>query len=181
VPLIREKLQAGDDERAKAGIEYYRQAGQLLIEAREQITNRNEWFGWLKRNFKDDKGRQLSERTASRYMQLAEAIGQSRVASRRLIKEFPTLSSFIEPDRDTNHRTMWIESVKESVDKVNVERLIQERQDKEKEEQLIKGLALRLIDIGYRALAGKLHPDRGGSAEAMARLNKARDILKAAV
>jgi hypothetical protein len=35
-------------------------------------------------------------------------------------------------------------------------------------------------DLGgeYRALATKLHPDRGGSKEAMARLNRVRDELK---
>jgi hypothetical protein len=41
-------------------------------------------------------------------------------------------------------------------------------------------LAVQLVDIGYRALAKRLHPDLGGSAEDMVRLNRARDELKAA-
>ena len=39
-------------------------------------------------------------------------------------------------------------------------------------------LALELIDAGYRALATKHHPDRGGSSDAMAQLNQWRDRLK---
>jgi hypothetical protein len=39
-------------------------------------------------------------------------------------------------------------------------------------------LALRLIDIGYKALAMKLHPDKGGSQDAMARLNLVRNRLR---
>lgn len=37
--------------------------------------------------------------------------------------------------------------------------------------------ALRLVDIGYKELAKKLHPDLGGSQEEMTRLNKVREHL----
>jgi hypothetical protein len=39
-------------------------------------------------------------------------------------------------------------------------------------------LGLRLISIGYKVLARELHPDKGGSREAMTRLNRVRDRLK---
>jgi DnaJ-class molecular chaperone len=39
-------------------------------------------------------------------------------------------------------------------------------------------LAMQLIDIGYKALATKFHPDKGGSRDAMSRLNEVRDRLK---
>jgi hypothetical protein len=42
-------------------------------------------------------------------------------------------------------------------------------------------LAQDLIDAGYRGLAMELHPDKGGTAEQMARLNKAREHLARAV
>lgn len=42
-------------------------------------------------------------------------------------------------------------------------------------------LGLRLVDVGYKALARNLHPDRGGSEKEMALLNRARDHLKAYV
>lgn len=37
-----------------------------------------------------------------------------------------------------------------------------------------------VVDAAYRALAKKAHPDAGGSTEAMARLNVARDAMKGA-
>jgi hypothetical protein len=39
-------------------------------------------------------------------------------------------------------------------------------------------LEMKIIDAGYRALAAKLHPDIGGTGEAMARLTAARDELR---
>jgi hypothetical protein len=36
----------------------------------------------------------------------------------------------------------------------------------------------QLIDAGYKLLAKKLHPDKGGSSEAMTRLNQAREQLR---
>lgn len=174
VPLIREEIELGE----QAGIEHYRRAGEMLLEAKGQISTRNEWFVWLKQNFKKD-GKPLSETTALRYMQLAKTFEKSRGA--RAASVFATLSDFTHPEREQHHRPIWHEPVREAVNKVDVERLIQDRQDRDKEERLVKEVALRLIDIGYRALAAKLHPDSGGSAEAMARLNKARDLLKRAV
>jgi hypothetical protein len=35
-----------------------------------------------------------------------------------------------------------------------------------------------MTDLGYKALAKEMHPDKGGSAEDMKRLNRARDHLK---
>ena len=55
---------------------------------------------------------------------------------------------------------------------------VQEKQSREDETKLHRDLADELIDIGYKALATKLHPDRGGSRDAMARLNIVRDELK---
>jgi hypothetical protein len=56
--------------------------------------------------------------------------------------------------------------------RVDVEALTQDRQSKAKEAQLARDLGLRLIDIGYKVLVTKLHPDKGGSSEAMTRLNR---------
>jgi hypothetical protein len=41
-------------------------------------------------------------------------------------------------------------------------------------------LALQLINIGHKTLATELHPDKGGSCEAMSRLNAIRNRLKRA-
>jgi curved DNA-binding protein CbpA len=45
---------------------------------------------------------------------------------------------------------------------------------------LEKNLALKLIGIGYKVLSIKLHPDKGGSHDAMRRLNRVRAKLKEA-
>ena len=42
-------------------------------------------------------------------------------------------------------------------------------------------LGRRLIDIGYRVLAKELHPDKGGSKDAMSRLGRVRDRLRSNV
>ena len=42
----------------------------------------------------------------------------------------------------------------------------------------IPRLANLMVDIGYKELARKLHPDVGGSHEEMARLNAARQRLR---
>ena len=54
-------------------------------------------------------------------------------------------------------------------------------QNHTRERKLIHDLAEKLIDIGYKGLAFELHPDKGGSAEAMARLNKVRQLLKKSI
>ncbi len=44
---------------------------------------------------------------------------------------------------------------------------------------MMRKLARHLIDVGYRALALRLHPDMaGGSSEAMTRLSRVRDSLR---
>jgi hypothetical protein len=53
----------------------------------------------------------------------------------------------------------------------------QERQTQDEEIRLRRDLAKELIDIGYKALATRLHPDRGGSKDAMSRLNDLRAQL----
>jgi hypothetical protein len=49
----------------------------------------------------------------------------------------------------------------------------------EKERQAEFELGVRMLKIGYKELAKELHPDKGGSKDAMARLNKAKARLKA--
>ena len=69
--------------------------------------------------------------------------------------------------------------IRDATSRVNVARLANERQSRDQEIKLHRDLALQLIDLGYRALATRLHPDtRSGSKEAMARLNVVRDELK---
>ena len=165
-PLIQKELEAG----AAAGLEHYRRAGEMLLEAREQCKH-GEWTAWVERNFR------LSQKTAQNYMKLAGFSKTKRAA-------FSTLSSATEPHRDPSHRPTppaWQKPVQRVVQGVNMKALVADQQSRLKEEKLVRELCLQIIDIGYKVLAAKLHPDKGGSAEAMARLNKARRNLKEAV
>jgi len=166
VPLIKSALNAGDE----AGVPHFRKAGEMLHEAKEQVA-RGEWQGWVERNFN------RSVRQAQNYMRLAaQTADQKRSALR-----FSTLSEFTQPNRDPGHATSWQVPVREIASRVNVAALTAERQNKEKEERLMRQLSHQLIDIGYRVLSAKLHPDKGGSTEAMSRLNNVRKILKEAL
>jgi hypothetical protein len=93
----------------------------------------------------------------------------------------PTLSSITDSGRDAGHKPTWQPAVQRVVQRVNVAALIADEQSHTKERKLIHDLAEQLIDIGYKVLASQLHPDKGGSPEAMARLNKVRQLLKEAI
>jgi hypothetical protein len=164
-PLIRSELEAGDALVRVAGIEHYRKAGEMLLEAKEQCGH-GEWTAWVNRNF------HLSITTAQRYIKLVGHPKTSRA---------PSLSSITEPHRAPGHRATWHEPVQRVVERVNTRALVADQQSRAKETKLIHALGHQLIDIGYKVLAAKLHPDKGGSAEAMARLNRVRQILKGAL
>jgi hypothetical protein len=66
VPLIQEEIGEGNH----AGLEHYAKAGELLLEARDQVAD-FKWGTWLSTNFA------LSRKTAYRYMTLAERIREN--------------------------------------------------------------------------------------------------------
>jgi hypothetical protein len=76
----------------------------------------------------------------------------------------------------------WREPVQDVLNRLEVEsfNLQQHELSQAKEAALERKLGLELIDIGYKVLATKLHPDRGGSHEAMQRLNTVRARLREA-
>src|SRR5262245_57417191 len=162
VPLIKNELHVAH----QVGLEHYRRAGEMLIEAKDQVAH-GSWARWLTKNF------ELSQTTAKRYMRLARAAEDDdseidpggRFSMKKIIGEKPA-------------RAAW-NTVHEAADRINVTRLADERQSVEREIKWHRDLALQLIDLGYKALATRLHPDRGGSRDAMRRLNVVRDELKA--
>lgn len=181
VPLINEDLVKAE----ASGLEYYRAAGEKLQEAKSQMS-RGDWGLWVAKNFS------FSQATAYRWMELAgelefrqatqnqEDTNFSR-ARKPQPREIRTLSDLTDK-RDPGHKPQWHAPVQEILtDRLNVPRMRQEAQNREKEAQLRRQLGVQLIDIGYKVLATRLHPDKGGSQEAMARLNKVRDILKGAL
>lgn len=160
--LIKDELEAGDSP----GIEHYRKAGEMLLEAKEQVGH-GEWQGWIDRNF------HLSATSARRYMQLVEVTQNNRRRS------FSTMSEALEPRRQ-HHQTSWQQPVQQIAARVNVEALAKEQQNREREAALLHKLGHQLIDIGYKVLSSKLHPDKGGSSEAMASARRSRPTAEPA-
>jgi hypothetical protein len=163
VPLIQGELQQGDS----AGNEHYTNAGEMLNEAKDsgQIPH-GSWSRWLTKNF------DLSQRTAQRYMEWArqKRHGVSHLSLRGM-------EGRTERDREERGSSQQ-KQFRRVLREVARDDFVQERQRREDELQLHRDLAIQLIDLGYRALATRLHPDRGGSRDAMSRLNTVRDELK---
>lgn len=116
-------------------------------------------------------------------MKLAEAVGEQK--TRAIV--FTSLGDFIRqtgPDPEYNtfasKKPDWQPDVKQIITRVDTETLNLKRDELKRAEErdAQRQLALQLIDIGYKVLARTLHPDKGGSREAMARLNAVRDRLK---
>jgi hypothetical protein len=174
VPLIKEDLAHGKEAAERAGMPYYQAAGEKLIEAKAQLKH-GEFTDWVKRNFS------VSIQWARQYMALAEHAQKESAVS------FSTMGDFIRktgPDPNYNtfesRKPSWHEPVKQIVGRLDTETLNLKREDLKRQEErdAQRALGLQLIDIGYKVLARELHPDKGGSREAMARLNAVRDRLK---
>jgi hypothetical protein len=173
VPLIRDDLRHGDDAAQTAGMPHYRAAGQKLNEARGQ-QSAAEFWGWSTRNFKRGKS-QLAF-----YMQLdaSVAVTKQDFAS---IKDFRRrhLGHDVPTSGGSMRQPSWQEPVRQIMGRVDLDTLRDAELKRADEREAERKLALQLVDIGYKTLATKLHPDKGGSRDAMARLNRVRDRLKA--
>ncbi len=166
VPLIQEELESANS----AGLEHYRRAGIMLIEAREQVAA-FKWGRWLSANF------ELSRTSAFRYIKLAQMAEDPEDVSRKDTNLHRALGY-----KDPNAaRSEW-RRLADKARRAAKEGFKQERQDQHAETRLSRELLLETFDLGFRAMAMRLHPDkRGGSKEAMARLNRLRGEVKSIV
>lgn len=160
VPLIQEEIAEGNN----AGLEHYCQAGELLLEARDQVAA-FKWTKWLRENFA------LSQTTAYNYMTLAERIREDPAILKTSLKSMFEIVHPKEHQRRTARRAAF--KLNKPVDLFDAV-----RQARTEETRLHRMLAIELIDTGFKALATRLHPDHGGSEMAMRRLNRVRRELK---
>jgi hypothetical protein len=167
IPLIQRELQLGDS----AGREHYRNAGDMLIESKGQVAYGG-WGRWLSKNF------ELSQSTARRYMQWARNERDFEHGVTEVRHESMRQMTGETARRREAHQSKQQEALRRAIGGIAREDFVQERQARDDEVKLHRDLAEELVDIGYRALATKLHPDRGGTQIAMARLNRVRDELK---
>lgn len=163
IPRIKENIMKGD----AAGLEYYRLAGKDLIAAKKQLAH-GQWGPWLKKNFN------RAQQTANGWMRLAAAMDDQNEGA----PSFSTLSQFVRPNSPRAHanHASWYDSVR---DEARADKKAQNaRQEaEEKERRLVRLLGLKLIRIGFQVLSKELHPDKGGSKDAQARLNEVRRLL----
>lgn len=176
VPLIQEDIKHGREAAERAGMPYYRAAGEKLIEAKAQLKP-SEFIPWVTRNLS------IGQDTARTYMKLAEVVGDQTPSA----LGFSSLGDFIRktgpnPNYNTfaSKKPAWQEDVRQVIERVDTETLNLKREELKRgdEREAQRELAIQLIDIGYKVLARTLHPDKGGSRDAMARLNAVRDRLK---
>lgn len=179
ISLIKEDLANGNEAAEKAGMPYYRAAGEKLLEAKPTVTKSGErWDKWVKRNFG------ISHDQAGRYMKFA--LATSNRQNTLISEEYKTLDDFRERHLGEKvvgtgrvHRE-WREDVDKLAERARQAeaRLKEENLTREQEREAKRKLAERLIDIGYKVLAKELHPDKGGSKDAIQRLHEVRAELK---
>jgi len=177
VPLIQEDLARGRHAAEDAGMPYFRAAGEKLIEAKSHYSEaeiaRGEFNQWATMHFG------LAKPTLNRYIRYAKDVANE-------VDTAVTASTMTEYARITspsyNRPSKWHEPVRLAVNKLNIERLTQERTNRETEARLTRELGFRLIDIGFKVLVTKMHPDHNeGRDDGMARLNRVRKLLRDAL
>lgn len=170
VPLIKKDLEQGKEASARAGLPYYRAAGEKLLEARgpkeKPRMTFKELTEWAKRNF------DVSTTAVKIYMSFANP--EVAAATFESLRDFER-RALGRKRRDAPRRAGPINDIIKDVD---VETLRQVELERAQDREAQRKLARQLIDIGYKTLATKLHPDKGGSREAMTRLNQVRDRLR---
>ena len=120
----------------------------------------------------------LSQSTAYRYMKWARQAEESSHGVRQSpYQSLRAMEGATERDRE-NRQSKQQQDFRRVLRDVARDDFVQERQARKDELRLHHDLADELVDIGYRALATRLHPDRGGTKDAMSRLNRVRDELK---
>src|SRR6516164_359460 len=158
VPLIKQEIASGN-EATERGMEFYRHAGEMLLEARQQVRSRG-WRDWLSENFA------LSNTTARRWMLVASTEGD--FGSQREVERHVRVPSGL-PEGIRR----ILRGLAPDLDELSDHNL-----SERKENAAMRTLSVQIIDAGYRVMAMKLHPDHGGSNEAMRRLNAVRNALK---
>jgi len=172
VPLIKQDIKDGDEAAKQAGLRYYIAAGEKMNEAQEQMSPK-EFGPWLRRNFPT-----TSHRVANLWMQAARnnpSADRGSALPRSLRRAIQNAGN-----PNFGKASPWHSDVKKALNGIDIETLSRRQNElkRAEEREAHRKLALQLIDIGFKALATKLHPDKGGSPQAMTRLNQVRDRLK---
>ncbi len=174
--LIKEDFEQAE----QAGMDYFIAAGEKLYEVRDGHFARDAsgFYAWAEKNFGK---KQTQIRT---YIALATARLAKPQRTFKNIDDFKRKAQgHSRPTSGRTHRA-WAADVDAVADKARAEMRRLAAEDaltRQQEREAEAKLGLRLIDIGFKVLARELHPDKGGSRDAMARLNKVRERLRSNV
>lgn len=175
---VLEKLILEDIEQGElAGKGFYKAAGEKLNEARDGYYDGDPqgFYVWATKKFGKSSA------------QIRTWMGFAAASSR---KSFKSIAEYRrhkgDPGAAKSGRLSrgWTAPVDDIAERARNEarRLAsQEEMTRAQERDAEAKLGLRLIDIGYRVLAKELHPDKGGSRDAMSRLGRVRDRLRSNV
>jgi hypothetical protein len=155
-PLIQQDLAEANQAAAQAAMPYHQAVGEKLLEAKASLAH-GEFESWIKRNLK------ISQRQARRYMQLARSAIENGPASPN---SFKSISDAVRQTSDPNYNRRRSKATKEPPPRADTEAVAKTRK-----------LAEAMVNIGYKSLAMKMHPDCGGNTIEMASLNDVRGIL----
>jgi len=178
ISLIRDEIDHAKRAVEEAWKPFESRVGEYLLEARPQVPQ-GQWESWVTKNF------EFSVRTAHNWMQYAKKLPEYQSGTNRsdFVKP-PSVSQLVRGNQDfaSEPARSWQPPVRQILtNKITpgfVERMAQEKENSERELKLIRDLTIQMIDIGYKVLATKLHPDKGGEADAMSRLTRAKNRLK---
>ena len=179
VQLIKADLKQGNEAAESAAMPYYKLAGEKMNEARDgNGWSIKEVTAWSQRSFN------LGRSQTMLYMSYADTTSGLSAATPKFesLKDFRrrVLGHDVPTSGGGLRQPDWREGVKENIERAKHEakRLHDETLSRQQEREAEKKLALRLIDIGFKILSKELHPDKGGSRDTMARLNRVRARLK---
>jgi hypothetical protein len=141
--------------------------------------SREEFELWVRKNFNfgvraSDQYIAISRATKDLDRRIVDRDRENEQYSfRKMVREVTENKNFGKP-------AAWRADIADNIRKAKADarRLEDERLSQAEERKAEKALAMRLIDIGFKVLAKELHPDRGGSKDAMVRLGKVRARLK---
>lgn len=160
----------GEEKSAKHQI----RAGEYLLRALPYINEGKQAYC--------ERVTRRSYRMCSEYMKAAEKLtAQKKIAAKNgtAATKYPnSIRGFSRPSdagKDRRHRE-WTGPVDDMAARARKEQA-KEAATVEQERRRKQELAKRLISIGYKVLAKELHPDAGGSRDAMTRLTEVKNRL----
>lgn len=173
VPLIKQDFEAAE----KAGMAYYKAAGDKLNEALEGHFDgrpRSDFYEWAEKTF------------GKKPTQIRTWMASAAASADKPLKSLREASGHKPPPTGPGSRIHreWTAPIDAVADKTRREQLRFQREDelsKREERKAIDQLKLRVIEIGYKVLAKELHPDKGGTEEAFSRLKQAVDEMKRSI